>query len=127
MDTLDGRFVSNSPVEVVIPNSAASGPLSTVSSLPSYQWLDRELRFVEQRGLEGMLLKYSQMPTTQLHVLRHFFFFLWYFALLDSVFFRPFERLFTEDLPESHSASLSLSGLNRWCRWVGIPVLHAHS
>ena len=61
MDTLDGRFVSNSPVEVVIPNSAASGPLSTVSSLPSYQWLDRELRFVEQRGLEGMRLSASML------------------------------------------------------------------
>ena len=55
MDTLADRFVSNSPIEVTIPNSAASGPLSSVSALSSYQWLDRELLFVEQNGLQGWL------------------------------------------------------------------------
>ncbi len=35
MDTLASRFVSNSPVQITIPNSAASGPLSTVESRPS--------------------------------------------------------------------------------------------
>jgi len=54
MDTLDGRFVSNSPVTITIPNSVASGPLSTVEALSSFQWLDRELRFVEQNGLQGL-------------------------------------------------------------------------
>ena len=53
MDTLDSRFVGNSPVEITIPNSPAYGPLSSITSIVSYQWLDRELEFVEQTGTQG--------------------------------------------------------------------------